>query len=1589
MKSRKKATTQTSYTADNHRIRPLQTNDLRYRRLSGRHQIAYDGRHLIDGVPFGRAFLRHIDRPKVRIPPRKRPRLIEGEDNWNSLSTQGIDPGRIILRDIARAVSEDGVEDDAQDEDDHEFLPEENTEENESNEEDDELASEVRDLEQDGGSPFISAARSSDAYQNSRSRRFLSRKRPVEDKIGTGLGVHLRDSSSSLDRLNLGGQDMWIGPYENPLLDEHYNEDVNQSSTKRVKRSHPQHVTGSVPALKDGSSFRHKKRGSISSQSRNVRFEVEGLETPATVIAEQDTSDLDYDDLEAPSGSNSGSSESDKENVRPGDEALKPSFAGNLSASNAEQHSMILKPVTDRSLPLNEYSPSQSSSSGSSSDSVWKSSYSSEDSHSSSTSETTSDLDSDSDSSSDSGSDSECRSAASEANCPPTYADKDLSASTNAAKTKGEPEKAETQSAACNVASQQAPPGQGSGRTQKRNRRRRISSRYKNLHVRGIIPSTLTRAEFKKWEEENRTSVEEEGRPSLARLVQESKISSADPETSTQDDLAATLQAKKTELLQSLGGAVDGQVASNETLQTMVDDRSHVTSNETLQAMVDETSNSVPIATVVTTQDGMVLDEIEDSSHNSFHTPNQTHVSTSARALTSKDATVTPQSHAHDETPNKRRARLDIASSRRMLFGSLGVRAPKTQEDVEAIRQKLSANTRIAPQPKPDASLKPESTKPEDVGADDSWKAKITLKAVECCHDGIELSTPPFPFVQRWDPQQKGEYNSRKLSKKQKRRASQYYGNSGVEELREKLFLDEHDPAFEARAEDAPNNDQTALYPTLSEEYQSAANEQLLRDSGVLPTTRDTEAIVDDAPQIPTNIETFAALGFDDVVQGATIAFKQLEVSARTCWQPQVSEYRIGSVENVFRENEPWTLCLRLVNNEHSDKASKYDPDTGERIYGKFEMPVATEEEDENYLEINFDDMIEPKLIRPSLTVADRTVEQEGVPVQSESMVQVKDTPQEDSLVGPKIIPVEQHFHSTPVVEDSISQERQHRSLNSERQLSSDGPDLASRKEVSLLIKDAGFRTSLDPEAARKLENLCERREERHENPGEGDAYEYESGGSPSFNGFGSSPPRMNDDDDDHGSGEEEIDVDMDEDEIGEGGHTEQGSGDEIDEDDTSKSNFEITATEANQRHTPDANIPQIGEERLQQSSHSTGWYAPNLRGTHDDSAQNYESSHDEGFDATDTGNFEGISSGKAADNTDLSNLDGTTEITNFDGASYDMIGTQAAPKLGTSSPNPLPSPIAMPTETENLPSAQSSDQLPETIPPTSTSISNGDLSPRPFRTFSKSPNRNNMEPVDQASSFIHQSKAQKTLVMRGEQDLRRDASFDSLYKGESDKPSASQRTSDSENDLPSFEAMFHSQRSSTRSPIQLSSDPPRPTSSSPPRRPYKNGRISLNVTKESKSPDDVKRSASLTASQRKIKRESLSQSQTRIKEEQLSQQIKLLSEDGLNDYRNSDYESPDGDFGTQIPKLALEKNKAKTTKKSTRPKEAVIVDLTQDSDLQSPGGSDYGSSKNVRGARSKKNGGRSTQSLGGETFGSDIVRAARKRVVERTRSRV
>ncbi|KAF5572342.1 SRP40-suppressor of mutant AC40 of RNA polymerase I III, partial [Fusarium pseudocircinatum] len=94
-------------------IRSLSTDDLRRRKLSGRHQISYDGKHLIDGLAFGRPWLRAPrDRPALDLPPRKRARItyeeeLDEDDDDGSYADEDDQSEQLLLEDSEAAEVEE------------------------------------------------------------------------------------------------------------------------------------------------------------------------------------------------------------------------------------------------------------------------------------------------------------------------------------------------------------------------------------------------------------------------------------------------------------------------------------------------------------------------------------------------------------------------------------------------------------------------------------------------------------------------------------------------------------------------------------------------------------------------------------------------------------------------------------------------------------------------------------------------------------------------------------------------------------------------------------------------------------------------------------------------------------------------------------------------------------------------------------------------------------------------------------------------------------------------------------------------------------------------------------------------------------------------------------------------------------------------------------------------------------------------------------------------------------------------------------------------------------------------------------------
>lgn len=410
------------------------------------------------------------------------------------------------------------------------------------------------------------------------------------------------------------------------------------------------------------------------------------------------------------------------------------------------------------------------------------------------------------------------------------------------------------------------------------------------------------------------------------------------------------------------------------------------------------------------------------------------------------------------KTP-QRRSKLDLDSSRRMLFGSLGVRTPKTKEDETETREKLMKGFRPMKEPRFQGLAEANELLPVDGSAENGdWADRIVLKAVECCYEGIELNTPPFPFVQRWDPQQQGGYKgyegvrSRK-NKKRKRNNSQFYEPNFSHEVRYGQLLEYDQPRSVVEDPKGKETAASAEIPQLAIEnrgidvHMVQANTKSTRENDASAKDSPVGTNSEDLPVLSEDMSTYVSLTVELSSLGAIIAFKQLDMSERTSWQPRVSEYRTATVDHLMDNG---ILRMTLAQRDRPRTQLSYDQRTGERIYSKFEMPGLDEEEacEDGVIELSFAELIEPKLIRPAPTESGATgqLDNQQCLMRSGNLTRENYADTVEAVVPSPISPNLSNANF-PVVSTDVNH--------------TDNGREGIRKEIFSIIKDAGWRSSI------------------------------------------------------------------------------------------------------------------------------------------------------------------------------------------------------------------------------------------------------------------------------------------------------------------------------------------------------------------------------------------------------------------------------------------------------------------------------------------------------------------------------------------------
>ncbi|KAF2091187.1 hypothetical protein K490DRAFT_62509 [Saccharata proteae CBS 121410] len=345
------------------------------------------------------------------------------------------------------------------------------------------------------------------------------------------------------------------------------------------------------------------------------------------------------------------------------------------------------------------------------------------------------------------------------------------------------------------------------------------------------------------------------------------------------------------------------------------------------------------------------------------NTQQATGTSTSPEVSTAKEATSDRPSEELSEQSTPKRARLDLSGARRMLFGSLGVRNPKTKEEEEKLQKRLAAKQAKKAIP----IAQPEETEQEDKSPTDPelWKKKVKLMAFECCDEGVELSAPPFPFQQRWDPQQQLRPKGKKRKRKQRTNQEEgYYGDDGEYYEDEGKYYEGEGEYYDVRyyddsyyADGAEDGWEGLDYDDpVGTATNDAAESQLLQDAAT--TTLRSES--PDLPIVPENHSTLPVVDLTTANAGDVITFKRFEMSAATGWEPSVSDARSARVEEVTEEG---AIVLKLAKRDRPQKKIQYDS-RGNRLYDRFEMAGVTEDEEEGFLELDITDVLDPRLLQ-------------------------------------------------------------------------------------------------------------------------------------------------------------------------------------------------------------------------------------------------------------------------------------------------------------------------------------------------------------------------------------------------------------------------------------------------------------------------------------------------------------------------------------------------------------------------------------------------------------------------------------------------
>ncbi|POS86112.1 hypothetical protein EPUL_001077, partial [Erysiphe pulchra] len=902
-------------------IRCLHSNDFRKRSFSGRTQITADGKRLFDGVPWGRPLLQtSINRPSIKIPPKKSSRLTynssaEENEDGEFLNQKGSSSKKVVIQSDGNFLLDDS-------ESDEDYNPE--------NEADDSSGSDVNQLseevtnkdrittgtkgfheEQEKRNEFpdpMLAKKSMSNYQHN----FFELEKPNDSFVkdfdfqAQIRLLHSAFPTSTLDvckyvltgtngDLTEAWEAMSIGfPASNSLSM------IKYFNTKNIGKSRDRKsVSENAVALYNPENSEILRSNSENSMIKsriddNVLEKFDKADFSSGSIAPRKTlscmAKVTHKSKNFPKNTRSVSNSSPRASQFSSNDRLADISKQVINTAKKIKNVDLKKNGTDENNPLsnaldNKTNNDATLSSCSSVTSVNQS-------------------ESISDSYSDSSDESHCESLTDSQEPEESSSKKNVETQRDA---KGIlPKKSISQPTVA--------PGQGKKATQLRNKRKRINNLMRRQKEKGLLPVGISKEEFIAMYDKRNSSAANK------HTSAESEWEISNIKSFNKADMDDEFQRRRKDLLHSLAcGGVDisSDLPRSEEIHSLEENLSKKSDSKLTPHIQEKVVGSEKNSFKSKASELLETDTEKISA--------TTEVSKIHQPLISHADQLQLKEVNEKKTKSSQRSTLNLDAGRRMVFAAMGFKPPVTEQDKEIIRKQLMNNSSS---PKNIKEIHAEIIDVVDETEDpEAWRDKINYSAKECVQADVQLCEPPFPFVQRWDPQQitkkrkiisnsrtQNESSNENLAKRQKKNGEKNSGEENFESL-------------------------------------SDLSHKEIIQNGDYEHQDDFIPLPDDPASLPN-------LQVEQIKMGMIIIFKQLEVSAATRWQPQISGYKTATVLSTVRGKIQVQLARRDFHT-----AEKLYNEQGERIYSGFDTIDIDETEDDGWRELHFNELVEPKIL--------------------------------------------------------------------------------------------------------------------------------------------------------------------------------------------------------------------------------------------------------------------------------------------------------------------------------------------------------------------------------------------------------------------------------------------------------------------------------------------------------------------------------------------------------------------------------------------------------------------------------------------------